>query len=594
MTTLWDRGPVPPFAVQLRDYQRAAIDALYAWFDANDHGNPLVVVPTGGGKSVVIAAFVHEVLSRWPDQRILVLTHVKELIEQNYAAMLRAWPGAPAGIYSAGIGRREHDAPVLFAGIQSVYWRAKLLGRFDLVLIDEAHLVPRDGQGMYRQLLGDLTSMDSTLRVIGWTATPFRTDSGRLDEGEDRMFHGVAYSCDLQRMIDDAWLSPVTNRGSKGAAINVAGVRTRAGEFAQDELEARAVDQQLVDRQADELVARGADRKAWLVFCVGIAHARMVAEALDRRSVVCATVFGDTPADERADAIAELRAGELQALVNVGVLTTGFDAPNVDLVALLRPTQSPGLYVQMVGRGLRRAEGKRDCLVLDFGGNICRHGPLDAVRPTADDGGDGEAPARQCAECQLIVPLGVTKCPECGHEFPRRQAEPEHTRPDEQSSLLSDEARRNGGIERWRVDQVLYLTHIGKNDSPILRVEYSGGWHERASEWVCLEHDGYPRRKAEQWWHRNIVDQMPREERFRWGVATCPPTVDLAMVLIEILQANKQMPRPTRVTVDVRGQYPEVLAVGFDAVEEPAAELAGEFDPNGADAMSAGNDDIPF
>lgn len=342
--SLFDDMPlqVPPMAMQLRPYQQEAVDSIFAWFE-KETGNPLVVLPTGAGKSLVLAAFIHAVLSSYPRERILVLTHVKELIAQNHAQLLRCWPGAPAGICSAGLRRREHDAPILFAGIQSVFRHAAKIGWVDLVLVDEAHLIPKEGFGMYRALLKDLLSMNSKLKVIGLTATPFRTGEGSLDAGADRMFHGIAYSANLVELIRDGYLSPVTTKAT-AAEVSTAGVHRQGGEFVAKELEDAALSGDLVERACREIIARGADRKAWLVFCCGVRHAKAVAAQIDAAGVTVACIFGDTDQGERDEAIAAFKAGRLRCIVNVNVLTTGFDAPHVDLIALLRPTCSPGLY----------------------------------------------------------------------------------------------------------------------------------------------------------------------------------------------------------------------------------------------------------
>ena len=175
-------------SLQLRPYQRAAIDAIYDYF-GRASGHPVVVIPTAGGKSLVMAEFIREVLEAWPDQRILIITHVRELIGQNHAELLRLWPEAPAGIYSAGLKRREIDAQILFAGIQSIHRRAYDVQRADLILVDEAHLIPRRADTMYRRFLGDLATINPYLKVIGLTATPFRLDSGVLHEGPGGPVH---------------------------------------------------------------------------------------------------------------------------------------------------------------------------------------------------------------------------------------------------------------------------------------------------------------------------------------------------------------------------------------------------------------------
>jgi DNA repair protein RadD len=599
MNGLFDNAPVPPRAVELRDYQTAAVDALFAWFDAGK-GNPLVVLPTGSGKSLVCAAFAHAALECAPKTRVLVLTHVRELVEQNHAAMLRAWPGAPAGVCSAGLGRKEWDAPILFAGVQTTWQHAKKLGWVDLVVIDEAHLVGYRDSGMYRVLLQDLRALNANLKVIGLTATPFRTGEGRLD-GDGGLFDGVAYTADLAQLIKDGWLSPLVTKGTK-QAIPTAGVKKVAGEFAEGDLQRAAMGGDLVPAGVAEVVARAQDRRSWLVFCCGIDHANAVAHQLAAvHGIPCATVFGETDPGERDEAIAMFRSGELRALVNVNVLTTGFDAPGVDLLVMMRPTCSPVLYVQMVGRGLRRAPGKTDCLVLDFGGNMLRHGPIDCVEVRAPQKGELGVFARECPNCQTLVAINVGVCPTCGFEFAVLAGEnvPDvDKRPDEESMLVAG-MHPTGGIERWPVRVVRYFRHerAGSGKPPSMCVEYDCGVHRKARVWVCLEHapGSYPMRKAHRWWRENVVAQLAGDpagvERMRAADAM-PATVDVAMAVLETLRMpNSTLPLrladPLSITVDVRGEFPEVLAVRFEL--EPGEDL-GEAAPT----TEIDHEQIPF
>jgi len=189
----------------LRPYQQAAIASIYGYFQTNK-GNPLVVIPTAGGKSLVMAAFIEGVLKAWPDQRILIVTHVRELIAQNHAEMIGLWPDAPAGIYSAGLGKRDAQARILFAGIQSIHRRASEIGHTDLVLIDEAHLIPGNSSTMYRRFLDALQVINPALKVIGLTATPFRTDSGMLHEGKSALFTDIAFEVPVRDLIDQGYL----------------------------------------------------------------------------------------------------------------------------------------------------------------------------------------------------------------------------------------------------------------------------------------------------------------------------------------------------------------------------------------------------
>ena len=400
----------------LRPYQQAAIDAIYGYF-AGNAGHPLVVIPTAGGKSLVMAAFIEGVLKAWPDQRILVVTHVRELIAQNHAELIGLWRDAPAGICSAGLGRRDLGARILFAGIQSIHRRAYDVQRCDLVLIDEAHLIPAASNTMYRRFLDTLARINPQLKVIGFTATPYRTGSGMLHEGKGALFTDIAYEVSVRQLIDDGFLCPLVSKAAE-TRLDVCGVGSRGGEFIPGQLQAAVDLPEITQAAIDEVVRLGSDRRSWLAFCAGVEHATHVAEAIRARGFSAATIFGDTPKPERDRIIAAFKRGEIRALASMGVLTTGFNAPGVDLIAMLRPTKSTGLYVQMAGRGTRLAPGKADCLVLDFAGNVARHGPIDAVKPKRPGSGEGDAPVKVCPDCQSILATAVRVCPDCGHAFP--------------------------------------------------------------------------------------------------------------------------------------------------------------------------------
>ena len=537
----------------LRPYQQEAIDAIYAYFE--DHkGNPLIVIPTAGGKALVLAAFSEGVLKTWPDQRILAVTHVRELIAQNHAEMIGLWPEAPAGIYSAGLGRREADARILFAGIQSVHRKAAEIGHCDLVLIDEAHLIPTASATMYRRFLDELTAINPKLKVIGFTATPYRLESGMLHEGEGALFTDIAYQISVRELIDQGYLSPLVSKQPK-TKLDVAGVGSRGGEFIASELQA-AVDKEAVTRAAvSEIMAYGADRKSWLAFCSGVEHARHVAEEFRSRGILCETIFGDTPKDERDRIIAAFKRQEIRALASMGVLTTGFNAPAVDLIAMLRPTKSAGLYVQMAGRGTRLASGKVNCLVLDFAGNVGRHGPIDLVEPRKPYGREGgEAPTKLCPECESILPIAATECPDCGYEFPA----PEMKIAPTASTLAILSAKRDRWVEVTSVD---YRKHTKQGSPPSLRVEYHCGLAIHR-EWVCFEHQGYARLKAEGWWQRR-------------SVAPQPMTVD------EAIGSSASLRRPSHIFVRTNGQFTEVAKYRFEACSnaQPASAPSATASP---------------
>src|SRR5688572_1248556 len=349
----------------LRPYQRTALRAVY---DAFQRGvqNPLVAMPTGSGKAPTLCTFIKEAIEQWPDQRILSLVHIQELVAQNVATMLRIWPDAPVSVYSAGLGSRDLSGQVVMASIQSVYKRAYDLQRVDLIVVDEAHLIPPSGDGMYKRLLADLAKINGgDVPMVGFTATPFRLSSGSLVDGKGAVFDELSHEVGLLELIDGGYLCPPITKATT-AQIDTSGVATRGGEFVASQLQAAADRVHLTEAACDECCVQGRDRRSWLVFSTGVDHAFHIRDALRKRGISCETVTGETPPTERRAIVQAHKDGRIRCLTNDSVLTTGYDNPIVDMLAVLRPTQSPGLWVQMVGRGTRLAEGKSDCLVLDF------------------------------------------------------------------------------------------------------------------------------------------------------------------------------------------------------------------------------------
>lgn len=532
--------------MQLRPYQTAAVNSLYRYFE-KQAGNPLIVLPTGTGKSVVLAEFIRSALEQYPDTRIVLATHQKELIAQDYQKLVALWPDAPAGIFSAGLGRRQLDRPVTFAGIQSIYRHALKLPPIDMLLVDEAHTIPKKGGGMWRQFIADLKLNNPLVKAVGFTATPYRMDSGMLHKGENALFTDIAFEANLVDMVKQGYLTELVTVPTE-TRLDVSGVHMRGGEFIESELQ-QAVNLDHVTRAAvTEILRHGADRGSWIVFCSGVAHSENVATALRAAGIPSESVSGDTPQAQRDSILRRFKAGELRAVCNNNVLTTGFDAPGIDLIACLRPTGSPGLWVQMLGRGMRLAPGKDDCLVLDFAMNTERHGHIDRIRPDRtpkEKDTDGVAPTKECPACGTKLHASVRVCHECGHCFPRD--EPNIASEASRAALLSyQEAPKQVPVSR-----VLYFCHSKEGKPDSLRVEYLCGL-SRHSEWVCLEHTGFPRELASRWWAK----RMP-------GART-PNSI------AEALELAPMLPIPAAIRVRKNGKYTEIV----DCVFEPAA-MAG-------------------
>lgn len=563
--------------MKLRPYQQAAIDAVYAHL-ATSEANPCVVIPTGGGKTPVIATICRDTVTQWGG-RVLILAHVKELLEQSVDKLRTICPGIPVGIYSAGLKRRDTDEPVLVAGIQSVYRRPYDLGRFDLILVDEAHLIPPDGEGMYLTFLQAMRVVNPQVRVIGLTATPFRLKDGPIC-APGNILEQVCFEVGVKELIRDGYLSPLISKAGT-VKVDTSRLHIRGGEFIADEVEALMDDEALVQAATSEIAELTRHRAATLIFCAGVQHARHVAAVLcERHGIAIEVVTGETPTAERDRIIAAFKTGELRYLANVNVLTTGFDAPQVDCVVLMRPTLSAGLYYQMVGRGFRLAPGKDDCLVLDYGGNVLRHGPVDQLAlATQERGtGDGQAPAKECPECQAVVAAAFARCPHCGFTFPP----PERQKHDPHASTAGVLSGQFNDSE-LAVRSVFYAVHTKRGADErtprTLRVEYEVGWNRWIKEWICVEHSGFARSKAERWWLER--SDLP-----------CPGTAAEA----EGLASQRLLAEPTHITVrETAGEeFPRIVAYRLSTKPHQREPGADEDEPALVEAWGAMDDEPPF
>jgi len=477
----------------LRDYQQRAIDQLYSWFKNNETGNPCLVLPTGSGKSHIIAALVKDALTSWPETRVLMLTHQKELISQNAEKMRQHWRNAPMGIYSASLNRRVLSEPITFAGIQSVAKKSKLIGHVDLVIVDECHSINHSQSGSYRKLLSELIIINPLLRIIGLSATPYRLGHGYIHDGDDVIFDDLIQPVSIEELVSNGYLSPLRSKHTEHL-LDTNGVKKQNGEFIASSLE-KAVDTFDNNRIAvEETIKRASDRKSWLFFCAGVNHAQHVAELLNDYGVSAECLTGETSQGKRDQILNDFKSGTIRALTNVNVLTTGFDYPGIDCLIMLRPTLSPGLYVQMAGRGMRVAEGKGDCLVLDFAGNVAVHGPITAVQPpTRIKKGDGSSvpPTKTCEACQEIVSANCKVCPSCHFEFP---VEEKIQTP---LILYDDDIMGFQPIEMsitdWKWSRYISRTS-GKE---MLKLSYYGGISDPiVIEYLTVLHDGYAGEKA--------------------------------------------------------------------------------------------------
>ena len=547
----------------LRDYQSESNAAARTHLE--DHSSALVVLPTGSGKAPTIGTFIKEVIEEASDARILSLVHNKKLVRQNLATLLRLWPDAPVSVYSAGLRQKKLHGQVICASIQSIYAQAYKIQRCDLICVDEAQLIPHKDTGMYRKLISELLVINPHMKIVMWTATPFRTDTGRLDEGEGALCDGVAYELGLQEAINLGWLCPLITVPSK-ERISVEGIKRTAGEFNKAQVAEASGDREQIMRHAEEMVDMAFDRKHWLVFEAGVKNAMAMSDALNAVGVEAAYVHSGMEDAEIEDIYKGYEEGHIHAVTNADMLTVGADFPKTNFLGVRRPTDAAGLWIQICGRGTRvqyelgfdpglTADGaalrrlsiaagpKPNCLVGDFAGNAARHGPLDQITGKKYYGGTsgkGEAPQKECPSCEERMFAGLRQCPYCGHEFP--PSEVQLLEKASRAPLLSSQVEPPEP-ETLAVKHVTYARHrkMGKPDS--LKVTYQTGlaFHH---EWVTLEHTGFARQKAEAWWMRR-------------GNNPIPATVEIA------LTRTGELRTPTVIRVIREGKYTKVIGYEF-------------------------------
>ena len=746
----------------LREYQRRTLDQLYGWFRKNS-GNPCIVMPTGSGKSHIVAALCKEAVQEYPETRILMLTHVKELIEQNAEKMRQHWADAPLGIYSASIGIKQLDV-ITFAGIQSIVNKAEKLGHIDLCIIDECfvgetlistpsgdkridqvrcgdvvynqsgrgvvnavsckisddiyivrlsngkeikctgnhpfftekgwvkcaklekgsnlfsikdmrslwervqtldkkesgwvgkisdartdmdkakillaqvckeikpdsigcsskeknqsnikrnkaqtyktwreraiaslatvslatrtrgglgcrasdsdkngssqwdlserlqsrhsesgnqisdrvrwreswdigtpssrskenrvlgsvrvesvthikrgsptpvfnlqvsghpsyfaegvavhncHLVSHKDEGNYRKLIEYLKAINPHLRVVGLTATPFRLGHGMITD-KPAIFDDLIEPVRIEELIAKGYLTTLRSKVTT-LDFDLSAVKKRGGEYIESDLQKAVNVRDKNIKVVQEIISLAGDRKAWLLFCTGVDHARNIAQILKAHNITAECVTGDTPKPERERILNDFKAGKITAVTNANVLTTGFDHPGIDLIAMLRPTMSPTLYVQMAGRGMRVAEGKTDCLVLDFAGVVRTHGAIVNVQPPKKGGsGNGEAPIKVCEQCHEILHISAKQCPCCGFVFPPPKEKKLKLHDDDIMGLSGAEMLISGW--QWR-------KHVSRTSGKeMLSVSYYGALSDPSvTEYFAVTHDGYAGQKA--------------------------------------------------------------------------------------------------
>lgn len=539
----------------LRDYQQAVIKSLWHWFANYPDKHPLVDAPVASGKSLMIAEFIKDVHEKFPRTRIILLSHVKELLVQTYDELIAQYPGADVGFYCAGLKQKRLHNDITIGSIQSIYNKIGNLNRVpEIIIVDECHLISHKGTTQYRKFIDTAIALNPNCKVIGFTGTVFRADTGRLDEGHNKLFDGVAYSVGMDFMISQGyWAKPVCPEIA--TKMDVRGVAVRGGDYVAGELERAVNTAQLNDACVREMIEKGKDRRKWLVFTAGVQHAADVTADLESTGISVGMVTGETPSGERNRIIEEFRKGKIRCLVNVAVLTTGFNVPDIDMLVFMRPTRSPVLYVQTIGRGVRpvyaggfdlntqqgrldaiAASIKPDCMVLDFGGVVSTLGPIDQIsikkKYKGEVEGGGEAVMKICPSCGVECFAAQRYCYACSYCFIK----------------LEETAGNNAIMSRdvppeWiDVLDVYYDKHEKEGSVPSLKVSYFT-MQGAIREWICFSHWQFEHEdnKRYAWdkavkWHE---ERLPHEP--------VPTTIEDAIAL--------KYPKPSRIFARREGKY---------------------------------------
>lgn len=478
----------------LRYYQEEAVNAALN----ADTESSLLVLPTGSGKSWVIAGVIQKVLEAVPLANILVLQHRKELVEQNLDKFSKLCPEyfLQTGVYSASVGQKDIKQ-ITFGQVQSIH--NKELPYVHVLIVDECHLINSANTGTFRGIINRIKASNPKLLIIGLTATAYRMSSGLIMEGKDVIFSDITYDIGIPELITKGYLSPLISKTGEHSA-DLSNVRLRNGEYAIEDVE-KAMSP-ITEAACDEIILYGKARKHWLIFATSVKHAEEFTKALRDRGVRADCVHGGMSKDDREGTLRSFESGKTQALVNCEIATTGYDFPGIDLIAIGRATKSAGLFVQICGRGLRIENDKKDCLVLDYGGNLERFGCIDNIRVKKKSGKWQllMSPIKTCPKCGAALPTNTYRC-ECGYVF-ERAATPIDAEASEHPVLSPNS-------ELWvQVKGTEYKVHNKVGKPPSLKAIHYCEGDIIIREFLCFEHPQgtYPHKKAHQWWARHSID----------------------------------------------------------------------------------------
>ena len=401
--------------MELRDYQTKAVKSVWDYLNDNI-GNPVVWAPVGAGKSILMAEGMRQFSRFRHNGRVIMATTSSELVEQNLEKFKLLLPEADMGMYSASKNRKE-SAQFLFGSVQSLC-RNEYLETADLIMVDECHTISNKEGSQWDKFFKIVKNNNKDARVVGYTGTPWRLNDGKI-YGKNKFFENICYKIEMRHLLDQGYLCEVVSPPPSIKA-DLSNVNKTAGDFGGEGL-FKSIEE-VTKRAVDDFCKRGENRSTWMIFAPSVRNAQYIQECVSKKGISCAIVTDKTTASERMRIIDDLRHFRLRSVVSVGTMTTGIDIPCVDMIVALRPTVSSSLVIQMIGRGMRLYPGKENCLLLDYAHWLEFHGPVDLIQPPEEKSkGSGEAPTKNCPNCQTLIPVQFKQCPVCKNEMPSKE-----------------------------------------------------------------------------------------------------------------------------------------------------------------------------
>lgn len=532
----------------LRDYQLAAVDAIKTWCTYKE--SPCIAnIATGGGKTHIINALAEYFYSL--GQRVCILAHRKELLEQTGDKL-----NIPFGYYSASLGEKDTESSVIIAGIQSIF--NKELDKFDVIIVDECHHLPNsDELGRYWQFIVN----HQPCKLIGLTATPYRLGSGLLSWGE------IVYEASYKALLEHGYLTKITNKVKDTPDLSK--VKLVAGEYNEGLLANVMEDPELIDAAVKNIISYGLSRNSVLIFCVNVAHAEILTQRMQENGLDAAVLHGQTPQSERDAILQDFKDGKLKHLINCEILLEGFDAPNVDMIVCLRPTKSKSLWEQMLGRGVRKHQGKEDCFLLDMAGNLMEHGGLGSPIKDKSKKEYEKSNGKICPECETFTePATIRVCPECNFHWP----EPEAPKASHSYTADTESSPVYDIILEYMVNDVFYREHTNKkNGNKSIKVSYKCNYKYGAiDEWISPHSESdFARSKAKQFMkERGLV--LPDDFKY--------------YTLEQLISYCPDMKKPIKIVVNHSEKFPRIIRYIYE-------ETSGASNPEASFAL---DDEILF